>query len=127
MLDSLIKLIIGDMEDKRAYKSLMKRVDALPKDYRYAFRKMQHYMFTVGPPDGDMNTFTDLKLFTELVELLEESAAEGKNLLDVVGKDVSAFCDDFMAASSVYTKNNDKLREQLNNEIKDRVKREEQQ
>lgn len=49
MLDSIIKLIIGDMEEKRAYKQMMKRVDVLPKDYRFAFRKIQHYMFSVGP------------------------------------------------------------------------------
>ena len=47
MLDSIIKLIIGDLEDKRAYKQMMKRVNALPKDYRFTFHKIQHYMFSV--------------------------------------------------------------------------------
>ncbi len=42
MLDSIIKLIIGDLEEKREYKQMMKSVDALPKDYKFAFRKIQH-------------------------------------------------------------------------------------
>lgn len=41
MPDSFIKLIIGDTESKQTYKQKMKRVAALPKDYRFAFRKIQ--------------------------------------------------------------------------------------
>lgn len=117
MLDSIIKLLIGDLEEKRVYKQLMKRVDALPKDYRFAFRKIQHYMFTVGPPSGDMTIFTDLTMFTNLVDLLESSAADGKPVLDIIGSDVSGFCDEFMRASVTQTDNADKLREKLNKEV----------
>ncbi|MDQ8739326.1 DUF1048 domain-containing protein [Paenibacillus sp. LHD-38] len=123
MLDSFIKLIIGDMEDKRAYKQMMKRVDALPKDYRFAFRKIQHYMFSVGPPGGDMTIFTDLTMFTDLVDLFESSAADGKQVLDVIGSDVGRFCDEFMRAS-VNTENTEKLREKLNKEVMEKFKKE---
>ncbi len=99
MLDSIVKLIIGDLEDKRVYKHMMKRVDALPKDYRFAFRKIQHYMFSIGPPDGDMTIFTDLTMFTDLVDLFEASAAEGRRVLDVIGSDAGKFSDEFMCAS----------------------------
>ncbi len=99
MLDSIVKLIIGDLEDKRVYKQMMKRVDALPKDYRFAFRKIQHYMFSIGPPDGDMTIFTDLKMFNDLVDLFEASAAEGRRVLDVIGSDAGKFSDEFMCAS----------------------------
>lgn len=121
MLDSIIKLLIGDMEDKRAYKQMMKRVDALPKEYRFAFRKIQHYMFSVGPPGGDMTIFKDLKMFTDLVDLFEASAAEGKQVLDVIGNDVSEFCDEFMRASVT---NTEKLREKLNKEIMEKFNKE---
>lgn len=123
MLDSIIKLIIGDMEDKRAYKQMMKRIDALPKDYRFAFRKIQHYMFSVGPPGGDMTIFTDLTMFTDLVDLFESSAADGKQVLDVIGSDVGRFCDEFMRAS-VNTENTEKLREKLNKEVMEKFKKE---
>lgn len=114
MLDSIIKLIIGDMEEKRAYKQMMKRVDNLPKDYRFAFRKIQHYMFTVGPPDGDMAIFMDLTMFTDLVDLFEVSAADGRQVLDVIGSDVGKFSDDFMRASVT---NAEKSRIKLNKDI----------
>lgn len=115
MLDSIIKLIIGDMEDKRAYKQMMKRVDALPKDYRFAFRKIQHYMFSVGPLGGDMTIFTDL------VDLFEASAAEGRQVLDVIGSDVGGFCDEFMHASVT---NTETLREKLNKEVMEKFNKE---
>ena len=37
MFKSIKKLIIGDLDDKRKYKQIMKRVDDLPKDYSFAF------------------------------------------------------------------------------------------
>lgn len=123
MLDSVIKLIIGDMEDKRAYKQMMKRARALPKEYRFVFRKIQHYMFSVGPPDGDMTIFTDMTMFTDLVDLFEASAAEGRQVLDVIGRDVGKFCDEFMRASVT---NTELLRKKLNQEIMEKFNKEKQ-
>jgi DNA-binding ferritin-like protein (Dps family) len=117
MLDSIIKLIIGDMEEKRAYKQMMKRVDALPKDYRFAFRKIQHYMYSVGAPGGDMTIFTDMTMFTNLVDLFEASAAEGRQVLDVIGSDVGKFSDEFMRASVTDTET---LQEKLNKDVMER-------
>lgn len=121
MLDSIIKLIIGDMEEKRAYKQMMKRVDALPEDYRYAFRKIQHYMFCVGSPDGDTTIFTDLSMFTDLVDLFEASAADGRQVLDVTGSDVGRFSDEFMRASATDT---GAMRKKINKEIMEKFNKE---
>lgn len=122
MLDSIIKLIIGDLEEKRAYKEMMKRVDALPKDYQFAFRKIQHYMYCVGAPGNDMTIFTDLTMFTNLVDLFEASAAEGRQVLDVIGRDAGKFSDEFMCAWVTNTKT---LREKLNKEIVEKFNKEE--
>lgn len=122
MLDSIINLIIGDMEDKRTYKQMMKRVDALPKDYRFAFRKIQHYMLSVGSPGGDMTIFKDMTIFTDLVDLFEASAADGRQVLDVIGNDVGKFCDEFMHASVA---NTETLREKLNKEVIEKFNKEE--
>lgn len=122
MLDSIIKLLIGDLEDKRAYKQMMKRADTLPKDYRFAFRKIQHYMFCVGPPCDDLTIFTDLTMFTDLVDLFEASAAEGRQVLEVIGSDVGKFADEFMRASVT---NTEKLRDKLNKEIMEKFNKEE--
>ena len=121
MLDSIIKLLIGDLQEKRAYRQMMKRVGALPKDYRFAFGKIQHYMFSVGPPGDDMTIFADLTMFSDLVDLFEASAAEGKQVLDVIGSDAGAFCDEFMRASAT---NTEKLREKLNKEILEKFQKE---
>jgi DNA-binding ferritin-like protein (Dps family) len=121
MLDSIIKLIIGDMEEKRDYKQMMKRVDALPKDYRFAFRKIQHYIYSVSATSGDMTIFTDLTMFTDLVDLFEASAAEGRQVLDVIGSDVGRFCDEFIRASII---NTETLREKLNKEVMEKFKKE---
>lgn len=121
MLDSIIKLIIGDLNDKREYKQMMKRADALPKDYCYAFHKIQNYMFSVGAPNGDTKIFTDLTMFKDLVDLFEASAADGKHLLDVIGSDVGKFSDEFMSA---YTTNSETLKEKLNKEILKKLKKE---
>lgn len=123
MLNSIIKLIIGDLEDKRAYKKMMKRVDALPKDYQFTFRKIQHYMYTVGPSGGDMTISTNFTMFTDLVDLLEASAAEGRQILDVIGSDVGRFCDEFMRAS---VSNTETVREKLNKEVMEKLNKENQ-
>ncbi len=115
MLDSVIKLIIGDLGEKKEYKNLVKRVDALPKEYRLAFKKIQNYMYTVGSPHGDLVMFTDLTMFTNLVELFEESAAEGKGVLEVIGSDVSKFVDEYMNA---YSSDSETIRQKINREIK---------
>lgn len=122
MFNTIIKVIIGDLEEKRAYKQLMKRVNALPKDYRFAFRKIQHYMYTVGAPSNDMTIFTDLTMLTNLLDLLEASAAEGRQVIDVIGSDVSTFSDEFMLASVT---NTETLREKLNKEVMEKFKKEE--
>lgn len=121
MLDSFVKLIIGDLDENREYKQLMKRVDILPKDYSFAFKKIQKYMYTVGAPDGNMTIFTDTTMFTDLVELFEISAADGREVIDVIGSDVDKFCDEFMSA---YITNSETVRDKLNKEIKDKFHKE---
>lgn len=121
MLNSIIKLIIGDLEQKKAYKQFKKRVDALPKDYRYAFRKIQHYMYCVGPTDADSTMFNDWTIFQNMVDLFESSAAEGKQVLDVIGNDVGEFCDEFMRAS---VSDRETRRQKLNKEIMEKFYKE---
>lgn len=121
MLDSIIKLIIGDMEEKRTYKKIMKRVNSLPKDYRFAFRKIQHYMYSTGSVDGDMTIFSDLKMFTDLLDLFEASAAEDRQVLDVIGSDVGKFSDELLRASAT---NTETLQEKLNKDIMEKFNKE---
>ncbi|WP_243182621.1 DUF1048 domain-containing protein [Clostridium gasigenes] len=117
MLDNFIKLIIGDLDEKREYKQMMKRGDELPKDYSFAFKKIQKYMYSVGAPSGNVTIFTDMTMFTDLVDLFEAIATDGRLVIDVVGSDVDKFCDEFMSA---YITNSETLREKLNKEIREK-------
>lgn len=115
MINSIIKTIIGDLDEKREYKQMMKRANELPEDYRFAFKKIQKYMFSTGIFNGDINVFIDL------IELFEISMADGRNIIEVVGNDVDKFCNEFM---SVYADNNQLQREKLNKEIMEKFNKE---
>ena len=121
MFDNFIKLVIGDLDKKREYKQLMKRVDELPQDYKYAFKKIQKYMYTVVSPNKDITIFTDMTMFTDLVELFETSAADKRQIIDVIGRDIDKFSDDFMNS---YTTNSENLRDRLNREIMEKFNKE---
>ena len=121
MFDNFVKLVIGDLDKKREYKQLMKRVDELPQDYKYAFKKIQKYMYTVGAPNKDITIFTDMTMFTDLVDLFETSAADKRQIIDVIGRDIDKFSDEFMSS---YTNNPENLRDRLNREIMEKFNKE---
>ena len=102
-----IKKII---ESKREYKQQMARVEALPKDYQYVFKKIQGHMWNFASGDG----YDMLKLHYELIDLFEAGAAEGKQVLEITGEDVAAFCDELLRNARTYTEN---WREKLNRDI----------
>jgi len=102
-----IKKII---QSKREYKQQMARVDALPKDYQYVFKKIQGHMWMFAAGSG----YDMLKIHYDLIELFESGAAEGKHVLEITGEDVAAFCDELLRSATTYTEN---WREALNRDI----------
>ncbi|MED3987555.1 DUF1048 domain-containing protein [Peribacillus simplex] len=92
-MKKFIELIIGDLESKKEYKAFMKKVNSLPKDYVFVFKKIQKYMWNFGYGFGEE--------IINLYELFEASAADGKHVLDVTGEDVAAFADELMALSKL--------------------------
>lgn len=106
MLNKLKKLV----NDKKEYKTMMRRVDALPEDYRYAYEKIQKYMWSYASGDG----YDMLKIQYDLIDLFEDGAASGKKILDITGEDVASFADELMLNARTYT---DKWRQKLNKEI----------
>ncbi|MGI6153421.1 MAG: DUF1048 domain-containing protein [Christensenellaceae bacterium] len=86
------------IEGKKEWRAHMARVKALPRDYQIVYKEMQKYFFKVGPVDiAEGNG-----LLSGIVDLFEEGAAEGKDVLEVTGKDVAAFCDGLIAHSKTY-------------------------
>ena len=98
------------IESKREYKQQMSRVEALPKDYQYVFKKIQKHMWMFAAGSG----YDMLKIHYDLIELFEVGAADGKHVLEITGEDVAAFCDELLRNARTYTED---WREALNRDI----------
>jgi DNA-binding ferritin-like protein (Dps family) len=82
------------IEGKKQWRAHMARVKALPPDYQIVYKEIQRYLFKVGAigsPDGS--------LLSEIVDFFEEGVAAGKGVLELIGNDVAAFCDDLVRDS----------------------------
>ena len=82
------------IEGKKQWRAHTARVKALPPDYQIVYREMQKYLFKVGPVD-----LADGNLLAEIVDFFEEGVAAGKGVLELIGNDVAAFCDDLVSGS----------------------------
>jgi DNA-binding ferritin-like protein (Dps family) len=67
----------------------MARVKALPPDYQIVYKEIQRYLFKVGGGT----------LLSGIVDFFEEGVAAGKGVLELIGNDVAAFCDDLVKDS----------------------------
>ena len=79
------------IEGKKQWRAHMARVKALPPDYRIVYKEIQRSFFKVGLielPDGP--------LLSEIVDFFEEGVAAGEGVLELIGNDVAAFCDDLV-------------------------------
>ncbi|MGA5120954.1 DUF1048 domain-containing protein [Streptomyces pseudogriseolus] len=85
------------IEGKKQWRAHMARVRALPPDYQIVYKEMQRYLFKVGPTD-----LTDGLLLPGIVDFFEEGVASGKGVLELIGEDVAAFCDDLIKDSRTY-------------------------
>ncbi|MGK3201579.1 DUF1048 domain-containing protein [Amycolatopsis sp. MEPSY49] len=79
------------IEGKKQWRAHTARVKALPPDYRIVYQEMQKYLFKVSPLD-----LSDGRLLMGIVEFFAEGAATGKGVLELIGPDVAAFCDDLI-------------------------------
>ncbi|GID93213.1 DUF1048 domain-containing protein [Amorphoplanes digitatis] len=85
------------IEGKRQWRAHVARVKALPPDYRIVYQEMQRYLFKVGPVD-----LIDGDLLPGIVDFFAGGAASGKGVLELIGSDVAAFCDDLIKDSRTY-------------------------
>ncbi|MFD5558047.1 DUF1048 domain-containing protein [Streptomyces sp. NPDC127068] len=85
------------IEGKKQWRAHTARVKALPPDYRIVYEEMQKYFFKVGPVD-----LPDGNLLSGIVDFFEEGAAGGKGVLQLIGSDVAAFCDELIKDSRTY-------------------------
>ncbi|NEE08505.1 DUF1048 domain-containing protein [Streptomyces sp. SID7499] len=85
------------IEGKKQWRARGARVKALPPDYQIVYKEMQKYLFKVGPV-----SLSDGSLLPGIVDFFEEGVATGKGVLELIGADVAAFCDDLIKDSPTY-------------------------
>jgi len=83
------------IEGKKEWRAHMARVKALPHDYQIVYRKIQQYLFKVGP----VELTKGIGLLSGIVDLFEQGVALQKDVLEVTGRDVAGFCDDLIKDS----------------------------
>lgn len=106
-MNRFLEKIIGDLEGKKEWRQTEARAKALPKEFSTAYNEIKKYIWTTS----GIETITPL---TNLVDLFEEAAANGKKVLDVIGSDVAAFADELVRGEKSYF---EKKRQQLNKDI----------
>ncbi|QNE33758.1 DUF1048 domain-containing protein [Leifsonia shinshuensis] len=90
-----IELVTGSLEQKKQYRQIKGRLDALPEPYNGVAKALNRYlMYNGGIVDGD----TILTMMTDFVELWERAAADGTPVREIVGDDPVEFAEAFAAA-----------------------------
>lgn len=103
------------MKSKREYKQQMERVNALPDDYQYVFKKIQGHMWQFSAGAG----YDMMEVQYGLIDLFEEGAAEGKSVLEVTGEDVAGFVEELLKNVRTYTED---WKVKFNREIMDKIR-----
>ncbi len=104
------------VKNKRKYKKEMQRVKDLPKDYQYVFKQIQNHMWKFACGSG----YDIMEVQCDLIDLFEESAADGKNVLEITGKDAADFVDELLKNTRTYTQDwRNKLNKKINKKLRD--------
>lgn len=89
-----IELVTGSLEEKRQYRQHKARIRQLPENYRIAAEAVERYlMYAGGVAAGDVL----VRMYGDLVDLFEESAADEIPIRGIVGDDPVEFVDAFVA------------------------------
>ncbi|MBS2534389.1 DUF1048 domain-containing protein [Catenulispora sp. NF23] len=96
----------------RQWKAFETRADALPPDYRDTWTQMKGCLF----PYADFTGRNLMPILDAALGLLEESAAEGLSIHDVLGEDIPGFCTALAGGEDAPTYR-DRWREQLNRNV----------
>ncbi|MEV6139693.1 DUF1048 domain-containing protein [Nocardia sp. NPDC051990] len=102
------------IEGKREWRAHMARVKALPPDYRIVYKEIQKYYFKIGPVE-----LIDGSLLSGILDFFEEGVAADKEVMELIGNDVAAFCDELVKDSRTYA---DIYRESVSKEVGKGVK-----
>jgi len=89
-----IEMVTGSLEQKKQYRRYKARIKQLPGNYRAAAEALERYlMYAGGIAKGDVL----VRMYGDLVDLFEQSAANGTPIRDIVGDDPIEFVEAFIA------------------------------
>lgn len=110
-MSNILSKMIGD---KKEWRRMEARANALPRDYRVVYVEMKSYMWRFTTGDG-MDIVDVLK--DVLVEF-ETAATDGRAALDVTGENVAAYCDARLGGANPADRYLEKWRTALNQDVK---------
>ncbi|GAA5056690.1 DNA-binding ferritin-like protein (Dps family) [Thermocatellispora tengchongensis] len=96
----------------REWKAFEVRAAALPADYRAAWEEIKGHLF----PYADFTGRNLMPILDNALGLLEETAAEGQSIHEVLGDDIGGFCT-ALAGGAGARNFRDRWREQLNRNV----------
>ncbi|WP_238006259.1 DUF1048 domain-containing protein [Dactylosporangium sp. AC04546] len=96
----------------REWKAFEARAQALPADHRAAWGQITVHLF----PYGDFTGRNLMPILDSALGLLEETAADGASVHDVLGEDIAGFCAALAGGKGARTYR-DRWREQLNRNV----------
>ena len=97
---------------RREFKTFESRVKKLPADYQAAWEEINAYLWS----RADFTGRNLMPILDGVLGLLEETAADGQSVQEVLGDDIKGFCS-ALAGEEGAKSYRDKWREQLNNNI----------
>ena len=96
----------------RECKAFEARAEALPADYRAAWEQIKAHLF----PYGDFTGRNLMPILDSALVLLEEAAADGQSMHEVLGDDIKGFCAALAGGEGARSRR-DRRREQLNRKV----------
>lgn len=104
------------IEEKKEWRAHVARVKALPQDYQIVYKEIEKYLFKVGL----LELTEETDMLSGIIDLFEEGAVLGKDVLEVTGRDVAAFCDDLVKDSKTFA---DIIQESVDQEYSKEMKK----
>ncbi|GAA3955475.1 hypothetical protein GCM10023085_42610 [Actinomadura viridis] len=102
----------------REWKAVEARATALPENYRAAWEQIKCHLF----PHSDFTGRNLMPILDAALGLLEETAADGQSVQDVLGDDIQGFCTALAGGQGARTYR-DRWREQLNRNVARKMSR----
>jgi DNA-binding ferritin-like protein (Dps family) len=106
----VINFLAKILGDKKEWKAMEARANALPPDYRIVYGEMKTYMWRFASGNGS----DVVAVLEDVLDLFETNAAQGTSVVGVTGTDVAAFCDARLTGAGSYL---DSWRATLNRDV----------